>query len=70
MERVYTLDEIQVAEPSVLTPPTPAEVQDETENLQVLTHVVERLWQTAQEQAEREREQQRRAAERARFNLD
>jgi hypothetical protein len=70
MERVYTLDEIQVAEPSVLTPPTPAEVQDETENLQVLTHVVERLWKTAQEQAEREREQQRRAAERARFNLD
>lgn len=70
MQRVETLDELLVAEPSVLTPPTPAEVQDETENLQVLTHVVERLWQTAQEQAEREREQQRRAAERARFNLD
>ena len=70
MQRVETLDELLVAEPSVLTPPTPAEVQDETENLQVLTHAVERIWQTAQEQAEREREQQRRAAERARFNLD
>ena len=69
MERVYTLDEIQVAEPSVLTPPVPAEAQ-EAEALEVLTHMVERLWQTAQEQAEREREQQRRAAERARFNLD
>ena len=69
MERVYTLDEIQVAEPSVLTPPVPAEAQ-EAEALEVLTHTVERLWQTAQELAEREREQQRRAAERARFNLD
>jgi hypothetical protein len=69
MERVYTLDEIQVAEPSELTPPVPAEAQD-AETLEVLTHAVERLWQTAQEQAEREREQQRRAAERARFNLD
>ena len=69
MERVYTLDEIQVAEPSELTPPIPAEAQ-EAEALEVLTHMVERLWQTAQEQAEREREQQRRAAERARFNLD
>jgi hypothetical protein len=34
MQRVETLDELLVAEPSVLTPPTPAEVQDETENLQ------------------------------------
>jgi hypothetical protein len=33
MQRVETLDELLVAEPSVLTPPTPAEVQDETENL-------------------------------------
>ncbi len=69
MERVHTLDELLVAEPSELTPPVPAEAQ-EAEALEVLTHMVERLWQTAQEQAEREREQQRRAAERARFNLD
>jgi putative protein kinase ArgK-like GTPase of G3E family len=69
MERVYTLDEIQVAEPSELNPHIPAEAQ-EAEALEVLTHAVERIWQTAQEQAEREREQQRRAAERARFNLD
>jgi hypothetical protein len=69
MERVHTLDELLVAEPSELTPPIPAEVQ-ETEALEALTHAVERIWQTAQEQAEHEREQQRRAAARARFNLD
>jgi hypothetical protein len=70
MQRVETLDELLVAEPSVLTPPTPAEVQDETENLRVLTHAVERIWRQAHEEVEREREQQRRTAERARFNLD
>jgi len=70
MQRVETLDELLVAEPSILIPPTPAEVQDETENLQVLTHAVERIWRQAREEVEREREHQRRAAERARFNLD
>ena len=70
MQRVETLDELLVAEPSVLTPPTLAEVQDETENLRVLTHAVERIWRQAHEEVEREREQQRRTAERARFNLD
>ena len=70
MQRVETLDELLVAEPSVLTPPTLAEVQDETENLRVLTHAVERIWRQAHEEVEREREQQRHTAERARFNLD
>jgi hypothetical protein len=45
MQRVETLDELLVAEPSVLTPPAPAEAQDETEKpCEVLTHAVERLW--------------------------
>jgi hypothetical protein len=69
MQRVETLDELLVAEPSVLTPPVPAEAQ-EAEALEVLMHTVERIWRQAHEEVEREREQQRRTAERARFNLD
>jgi hypothetical protein len=40
------------------------------EQVELLTREVERAWRLATEEVEREREAQRRAAERARFNLD
>jgi hypothetical protein len=40
------------------------------EQVELLTREVERAWHLATEEVEREREAQRRAAERARFNLD
>jgi hypothetical protein len=69
MRTIEAQTELDVQEITPIEAPVVPEAVP-TEQVELLTREVERAWRLATEEVEREREAQRRAAERARFNLD